>query len=83
MPLLRRNPSNAMGWLLSTVIDLGLFFVLEWLYQALREDSELDNANRRRKTRTSAVGPVGSSRLVFRVKRSRDCRASRRSGMPS
>jgi hypothetical protein len=43
--------SNAMSWLLSIVIVLVLFYVLTWFYQAVREDSELGNASRRRKMR--------------------------------
>jgi hypothetical protein len=40
-----------MSWLLSIVIVLVLFYVLAWFYQAVREDSELGNASRRRKMR--------------------------------
>jgi hypothetical protein len=43
--------SNTMSWLLSIVIVLFLFFVLQWLYQTVSEDSELGNASRRRKMR--------------------------------
>jgi hypothetical protein len=43
--------SAGMSWLLSIVIVLFLLYVLTWFYQAVREDSELGNASRRRQMR--------------------------------
>ena len=40
-----------MSWLVPAIIVLVLFYVFEWLFEAIENDSELGNASRTRKMR--------------------------------